>query len=205
MAIGSDESVKTSRPSSKPPEAEGKLREHPGILDAAILFKEQEYGGTRLIAFIVPRPEKRPSSLELSDYLKAHLPNQYVPSAFVMLEALPRSQDGTPDIQSLSDLAWDGNAVVFSPPATELEKTLCAIFARELNGLNEIGVHHNFFELGGDSLSAIRTMIAVEAEVGIRISASKLFEQPTVRELAHYIESGSACDDQAHVDEVGTL
>src|SRR5262249_11583288 len=121
----------------------------------------------------------------LRQHLRSTLPEYMIPSAFVPLEALPLTPNGKLDRQALPspDAARQETATPFSPPATEVERKLAAIF-RELLGLDEVGVNDNFFDLGANSLMMVQVVEKIRVELGLKISLVRLFQFPTLAGLA---------------------
>jgi natural product biosynthesis luciferase-like monooxygenase protein len=131
---------------------------------------------------------------ELRQHLRSTLPEYMIPSAFVTLEVLPLTPNGKLDRQALPspDGARQETSTPFIPPATEVERKLAAIF-RELLGLDEIGVHDNFFDLGANSLMMVRIVEKIRAELGLKMSLVRVFQFPTLGSLAAAI-AGSKTD-----------
>ncbi len=127
----------------------------------------------------------------LRAYLKARLPSFMVPAAFVLLDALPLTPNGKVDREALPppppplELAAEIVA-----PRTPLEQTLAAIWA-EVLGLELVGVEHNFFALGGDSILSLQ-IIARARQAGLRITPQQMFQHQTVAELAATIAEAPA-------------
>jgi 2-polyprenyl-3-methyl-5-hydroxy-6-metoxy-1,4-benzoquinol methylase/acyl carrier protein len=121
----------------------------------------------------------------LRQHLRSTLPEYMIPSAFVPLEALPLTPNGKLDRQALPspDGTRQETATPFVPPATDVERKLAAIF-RELLGMNEIGVHDNFFDLGANSLMMVRIVEKIRADLGLKISLVRVFQFPTLSSLA---------------------
>jgi amino acid adenylation domain-containing protein len=140
-----------------------------------------------LIAYLVSNTEK-PSATELRRFLKEKLPEYMVPSFFVELDAFPLTPNGKIDLSALP--APDGERSQldqgFVEPRTEIEELIAQVW-REILQLDKIGVHDNFFELGGHSLLATRVVARLRAKFNIDLPLQKLFELPTVAELAAHI------------------
>ena len=164
-------------------EIESVLREHPAVRAAAVLAREDEPGDKRLVAYIVPTEETAALVTQLRSYLQEKLPDYMVPAACVPLESFPRTPSGKidrrafpPPEQTRRDLADD-----YLAPRTPDEQKLAAIWS-EVLGIQPIGVHDNFFALGGDSLLAVQ--IAARArEAGIELMPQQLFKRPTIEQL----------------------
>jgi acyl carrier protein len=127
-------------------------------------------------------------AIELRNHLKRSLPDYMVPSAFVVLEALPLSPNGKIDRKALP--APEADAVVrgeYMAPRTPVEEVLAAIWAEVLR-LDRVGVEDNFFELGGHSLLAMRVVARIRDVLAVELPLRALFEAPTVGELAQRVE-----------------
>src|SRR5207244_2943196 len=118
----------------------------------------------------------------LRRFLAERLASHMIPSQFVMLESLPLLANGKVDRRALPDPPRTRPALAgaFVPPGSPVEETLERIWS-ELLGLDEIGVHDHFLELGGDSLLASRLMARVVEAFGVDVSVRSLFESPTIR------------------------
>jgi amino acid adenylation domain-containing protein len=169
-------------------EIEAALVEHPDVHQAVVMAREDSPGDKRLVAYVVGHAEAVADVAALRVGLKQRLPDYMVPSAIVVLEALPLSPNGKIDRKALP--APEGEAVIrgaYVAPRTAVEQALASIW-REVLKLERVGIDDNFFELGGHSLLATRVMAlardALEMELPLRV----LFESPTIRELTEWIE-----------------
>jgi len=164
---------------------ESALRQHRGINDAVVVAREDTPGDKCLVAYFVPWQEAPAAVSELRDFLKEKLPEYMVPSAFVALEAMPLTPNGkinrralpAPEQKSLAP------AESFAAPRNGLEFQLATIWENVL-GVRPIGIRHSFFELGGNSLVAVRLMQRIEQAFGKHLSIATLFQAPTVEQLA---------------------
>lgn len=170
----------------EPGEIEEALRMHPGVRDAAVALREYR-NERRLAAFVVPC-EASTEPDELRSFLRNRLPDYMVPSSFEVLDALPLTPNGKVDRKVLSALVPLETAHgQRDRPANLLEETLAEIW-REVLGLDAISVHAGFFDLGGHSLLATRVVSRLRAALGIDVPLRCLFEHPTVRSLATWID-----------------
>jgi aryl carrier-like protein len=165
--------------------------------------REVQPGDKQLIAYIVPtNPKSRvlpfseipsenqhpkiqnPKSSDLRNFLKAKLPDYMVPSAFVLLEALPLTPNGKVDRRSLPapDTARPELDEAYVAPGTPEEKILSEIWADVLS-LEQVGIHDNFFALGGDSIRSIQIRSRA-GKRGLNFSLQQLFQYQTIYELA---------------------
>ena len=166
-------------------EIEAALKSEPAIAQAAVLVREDTAGDRQLVAYLVPANGSTPDPAALRQTLSQRLPEFMVPSAFVSLETLPLTPNGKLDRRALP--APERKAERYQAPRTPEEEILCGIFA-EILSVERIGVHDNFFSLGGHSLTATRLISHVRATLGVDLPLKTLFEAPTVAQLALHVE-----------------
>ena len=165
-------------------EIESVLLQQPGVDTAVVLAREDSPGERRLVAYVVGRDGESPGLEELRGRLKESLPEYMVPSAFVMLESLPLTPNGKVDRRALPAPGGDRPELgaAYVAPRTQVEEVLAAIWSAVL-GLERIGVHDNFFALGGDSILSLR-VVAMAGERGLGVELADLFRHQTIAELA---------------------
>jgi amino acid adenylation domain-containing protein len=182
-------------------EIEDALREHPAVADAVVLLAEAP-AGPRLVAYVAA-PTQPPSPADLRRHLSRFLPEYMVPSGFELLERLPLTPNGKVDRRALARLGLSEPASEHAtePPASELERTLAAIWADVL-GHEAIGRHDDFFRLGGHSLLATRVIARIQGELGVAVPLRALFDHPTLAELAQQVaaQQGTAATDDDGMD-----
>jgi aspartate racemase len=166
-------------------EIEAVLGSHAGVREVVVAARENAAGEKTLAAYVVPAREQVPTTSELRLYLKQKLPHYMVPSAFVLLEAMPKTPNGKVDKRGLpapkaSDFAEPQE---FVAPTDELETQLARIWETVLDK-KPVGIRDNFFELGGHSLLAARLMHRIEQSLGQRLPLAALLQAPTVEQLA---------------------
>nr|AYM54552.1 protease do [Racemicystis crocea] len=173
-------------------EIESALVQHPAVRDAVVLAREDVPSDPRLVAYLVPREAPLPGVSELRSYLHRKLPEYMVPAAFIELSELPRSPNGKVDRRALrAPTTLDSSAGSYVAPTGDIESTLAAIWAKAL-GFERVGVHDNFFDLGGHSLAILRVRRAIEQQLGRSLTVVDLFQHPTVAALARFLAPGPA-------------
>jgi amino acid adenylation domain-containing protein len=184
----SDHQVKVRGFRIEPGEIEAALRAHPSVSDALVVAREDDAGDKRLVAYLIGDPEAA-SAEDLRDLLGRSLPDYMIPSAFAFLDSFPLTPNGKVDRTRLALTPLDGQDRVQArtSPRTDTERQLAAIWSNLL-GVAEVGVHENFFDLGGHSLMAVRLFAEIERKLGVRLPLSALFESATVAGLAEFVE-----------------
>jgi len=184
-------------------EIEAGLSHHPSVREAAVLLQENEPGNQRLVAYIVShsKPSIQDSQLieSLRSFLKEQLPEYMIPSAFVVLKALPLTPNGKIDRQALPAPSVAANFTdTFVGPRTPAEEILAEIWSQLLN-LKQVGIHDNFFDLGGHSLLITQLLAKVRECFQVELPLRVLFEAPTVAGLAEKIamqQGGNTAGDR---------
>ena len=164
-------------------EIEAMLAQHSQLLQTAVIAQEYQPGNKRLVGYVVPRQERVPSTSDLRCFLKEKLPEYMVPSAFVLLEALPLTPSGKVDRRALPapDTARPELEKAFIAPRNPVEERIARIWTQVLQ-LESVGVYDNFFELGGDSILALQ-IIAKAHQAGLQLTLKHLFQHQTIAEL----------------------
>ncbi|MFJ9426302.1 amino acid adenylation domain-containing protein [Streptomyces sp. NPDC101249] len=182
-----DDQVKIRGVRVEPGEVEAAARALPGVARAAAVARADGPGPARLVAYLVPEPGAALDALALRRALAERLPAPLVPSAVVPLDALPLTPSGKLDRRALPApdfTAASGHA----PPRTAREKVLCGLFG-EVLGLEQVGVHDDFFELGGDSIVSVR--LADRARrAGLALTPRDVFTLRTPEGLAAALPDG---------------
>jgi len=193
-----DRQVRIRGFSVDPGEIETLLRQYSGVADAVVITRPNALGDETLIAYIVKEKNAVFNDKQLQNYLEQRLPAHMRPSLFVTLEKLPLTPKGKVDHAALpapgkAKPAFDDE---FVPPRTTVEKLLAEIWC-ELLGVDEVGIHDNFFNLGGHSLIAIKVATRIREAFHQDINLGAMFETPTVAALAEMIEEGQRNPKQA--------
>ncbi|AEW99319.1 non-ribosomal peptide synthetase [Streptantibioticus cattleyicolor] len=181
-----DRQVKVRGFRVEPGEVEAVLLDHPGVGAAAVTARPDASGTTRLLAYAEPRPGTAPAGDELLALLRSRLPEHLVPARVVVLPRLPLTGNGKTDYAALPD-PDPVRSADRTAPRTPVERELAAIVAGVL-GVDEVGVHDDFFDLGGHSLAVLRLSGEVEARFGVELPMRLLFgAEPTVAVLAEHV------------------
>ncbi|HSL85028.1 MAG TPA: amino acid adenylation domain-containing protein, partial [Thermoanaerobaculia bacterium] len=172
----------------EPGEVEAALTGHPRVRSAVVTVREDRPGDRRLVAYVVPAEGGDAGGTDLRSYLADRLPGHLVPAAFVTLPELPLDPNGKVDRRALpapDDEAEAGRAGVL--PRGPLEELVAEVWS-EVLGAGRVGPHDDFFELGGHSLLATRVVNRLRKLTGVDVPLRRLFEGPTVAELARAVE-----------------
>jgi amino acid adenylation domain-containing protein len=172
----------------EPGEIEASLRRHEAVRDAAVVPVDEPAGtGVRLVAYFVPRTDPAPSAVDLRDFLTATLPDYMVPSAFLVLDRLPLTQNGKVDRCKLpAPGASPRNGHCNLDPGSPVEARLAGIFS-DLLRQGPVGVHDDFFEIGGQSLLAMQAASRIRQAFGIELPITSVFANPTPAGLAETV------------------
>ncbi|MEW2619099.1 amino acid adenylation domain-containing protein [Streptomyces sp. NPDC048106] len=168
-------------------EIEHALRKLPEVSQAVVLHRTDLPGGEpALVAYLVASGSARPTPEELRRALRASLSAYMIPARFVILGELPVNRSGKIDKRALPlpPAELDQPDTEYVAPATAAEKILAEIW-REVLGLARIGVHDDFFRIGGSSLSTVRVSL-MSAGRGLAVSVGDLIEHPTIAQLAEH-------------------
>jgi amino acid adenylation domain-containing protein len=171
-------------------EIEAALDGYSRLREAAVLAPD--WGGEkRLAAYVVPRQGAKLTVRELRNYLTTVLPEYMVPASIAIVPELPRTPNGKVDRNALPKI-HPGRPDLdcpYVPPTTSGEKAIASIW-EEVLGIESVGVHDRFLDLGGDSLMAAQILLTIEQTLHHSVSLEDLFESPTIAELAAIMQSG---------------
>lgn len=168
----------------EPAEVEAVLARHPAVSEVAVQAREDVPGDKQLVAYVVAKSGMTHDLVsKLRSFIQTNLPEYMVPSAFVVLDALPRTPSGKLHWQALPVPEHRAQETGLVVPQDATEIRLARIW-EELLDIHPIGVTDNFFELGGDSLLGTHLFARIEEEFEKQLPMGTLFEAPTIMKLA---------------------
>ncbi len=161
-----------------------------GVAQAVVVAREDQPGDKRLVGYVTGTA----NSAEARAALAERLPGYMVPAAVVVIDTLPLTVNGKLDVRALPAPEYSG-ADRYRAPTDPVEEVLAGIYAQVL-GLERVGVDDSFFDLGGDSLSAMRLIATINTTLDADLAVRTLFEAPTVAQLAPRIGRSSVRRDR---------
>ncbi|PWI12701.1 non-ribosomal peptide synthetase, partial [Streptomyces sp. Act143] len=169
----------------EPGEIENVLTDHREVAEAAVVVREDQSGGPRLIAYVVARGALRDA--DVREFARDRLPDYMVPAAVVVLDRMPLTANGKLDKAALPepDFTVTGSG---REARTPQEQIVCDLFAQVL-GLPRVGVEDDFFDLGGHSLLATRLIARIRAAFGAELELRALFDGPTPAAVAALLDN----------------
>ncbi|MDQ0073669.1 amino acid adenylation domain-containing protein [Variovorax boronicumulans] len=171
-------------------EIEAQILAQPAVREAVVVAREGAAGAS-LVAYIAAHAQQAVDTAALREQLGQVLPDYMVPRAVVVLEALPLNANGKVDRKALPEPEGLGRASTYEAPEGHVARTLAAIWSEVLQ-VEQVGLHDNFFDLGGHSLLLIRAHRLLEDRLQGSFPLVNLFKYPTVESLARWIEQGGA-------------
>lgn len=175
-------------------EIESQLLKYPDVREALVLAKEDKTNEKYLCAYVVGNREF--TTEELSEFLGRHLPGYMIPPFFISLESFPLTSNGKINRKALPSPNFDIGEEIFEEPVGEIEIKLAAIW-KALIAIEQLGRNHNFFEIGGHSLTATILYSKVRSEFGVELPIREIFALPTIKEQANYISKAKQSSYQA--------
>jgi amino acid adenylation domain-containing protein/non-ribosomal peptide synthase protein (TIGR01720 family) len=175
-------------------EIEQTLRASPDVKEAVVLLKEIKTGQKALVVYIEPATESKEGDDLLKEKLKAflqeRLPGYMIPEHWLEVKEWPLTVSGKIDRQALLELELKKKEEApqeSDEPQSEIEKKLASLWCNVLR-LDKVGVHDNFFRIGGDSISAIQ-FVSRAKQAGIQLSVKQVFKAPTISELKSLVSA----------------
>lgn len=173
-------------------EIEAILSRHPKIKQTVVTARDDQHGLKQLAAYLVVQEGQDTGAEELRSFLRAVLPEYMVPSFFVFLDAFPLTANKKIDVRALPQPEMSSHTAgkPYVAPHNGMEVQLTALWQQVL-GMQEVGVHDNFFDLGGHSLKAAQLFYQLELVFGKQLPLATLFQAPTIAELGSVLTKAS--------------
>ena len=172
-------------------EVEAALKQHNAIQSVAVTGRNDHTGNRKLVAYVVPRSQQKPTVAAIRLFLWNKLPEYMIPSEFVFLDELPLMSTGKINRHALPEPSSVCPERAMDRPRTPVENSLAEIWAEVLS-VREVGIYNNFFELGGHSLAASQVISRVIRAFNLELPIKALFDAPTVAEMAVIITQNQA-------------
>ncbi|PNW15244.1 hypothetical protein C1637_02115, partial [Chryseobacterium lactis] len=184
-------------------EIENRLQEYSEVKQGVVLAKENKVGMKYLVGYYVS--ENLIDTNQLAIFLSETLPEYMVPAVFVHLTQLPLTINGKLDRRALPEPEFTGSKE-YTAPENELQEKLCQIYG-EVLGLDAsgIGIHEDFFRLGGDSIISIQLVSRIRQRLDIRVSVKDIFTSKSVSKLSELIENKAKEEQTQILTEQGQL
>lgn len=188
-----DEQVKIRGHRIEPGEVQAAIAQQASVSEAIVLARQESSDQKRLIAYVVPAGEQRPTVTELRRALHVQLPDYMVPAAFVFLDTLPLTANGKIDYKALPPPSGQRPDLerAYVAPHTPEEKLLAEVLTEVLK-VERVGTLDNFFDLGGHSLVAIQVLSRIRQLTGVELPIATIFTQPTMEDLALALSNAAA-------------
>jgi amino acid adenylation domain-containing protein len=185
-------------------EVEKAVSECPGVGQAVVIAREDNPEDKRLVAYFVTNEGAQLNASRVRDYLTQRLPDYMIPSAWIMLEKMPLTSNGKIDRKTLESMVPEAGHQVEgadTEECTPVEEILCDIW-RQVLKLAFVGVHDNFFQLGGHSLLIAQVISRIKTAFAIEMPLSALFEAPTVAKMAKYLAARGRHEEHASSSQI---
>ncbi|MBE1160099.1 non-ribosomal peptide synthetase [Dyella acidiphila] len=174
-------------------EIESRLARHIAVAEAAVAVHREEDGAAALVGYVVMRAGMHASADALRQHLAMFMPEYMIPAQMLVLDAMPLTATGKLDRQALPAPTRSSKAA-YAEPVTAIEKKLAALWQQVL-GVERIGLHDNFFQLGGDSLTAAEMVARFPEHFGMELPLASFFEASTIGGLAVYLQRAESSSD----------
>ncbi|TFI53950.1 amino acid adenylation domain-containing protein [Mastigocladus laminosus UU774] len=174
-------------------EIENALLKHPAVREVVVLVREDKAGDKQLVSYIVSLQGQIPTVSELRKYLQELLPDYMIPGVFIFLDTLPLLPNGKVDRRALPipESLRPTLTTTYQVPQSEIEQQIAKLWQEVLH-LDKVGIHDNFFDLGGHSLLMLQVNHQLRAIVRRNISVVTMFQNPTIYSLAQYLSQTTA-------------
>ena len=186
-------------------EIESQMASVSGVAEAVAVAREDTPGDVRLIGYY--RADESVKAADIKDHLRSILPEYMIPSLLMEMEKFPLTPNGKVDRKALPapDMSAARDAAVeFVEPEGDLEVKIADVWKSVLK-VSEVGVGDNFFDVGGNSIVAVRVHNALKKELGLQLVLTDMFRFPTIRTMARHLESQADGDSASAAEMEKTL
>jgi amino acid adenylation domain-containing protein len=169
----------------------------PNVKLAATVVEETSQGDVRLLGYVIAQENSTIDLANVRETISRSLPTYMIPALLTIVSEFPYTPSGKLDRKSFPPPSTDRPdlATAYVAPKTEAEKTLCQIFS-EVLAINKVGLHDNFFEMGGNSIRAIKLVALVNERTALRIAAAEFYDTPSVGQIMDAWAGDQFSDDQ---------
>ncbi|MFA0960201.1 amino acid adenylation domain-containing protein [Roseivirga sp. BDSF3-8] len=166
-------------------EVEATLDEIAGIQQAVVIAHKDNTGNMHLVAYLVNEGVEDQNSIQ--KILESKLPEYMVPRLYMFLEKMPISLNGKIDRKALPAPVIEYSSEKYVAPTTDTEAKMASIWS-EILGIEKIGIHDDFFTLGGNSLNAIKVILRIRKEMNIEVAVQNMFNMRTISDIATHVD-----------------
>ena len=166
-------------------EIESSIRNHPLFKDATVLYKKDtNFPLGYLVGYVIPGENNHLTEMKVKSVLKDRLPRYMIPDRIIMMDKFPVNPNGKLDRKAFPDPIFDRTSFQheYCPPVTPLEMAMADVY-QEILGVEKIGIHDDFFELGGNSLTSVHLMNHIEKILGQKVPLETIYENPSISRL----------------------
>ena len=172
-------------------EIESAILESGSVTDAVVVGHIVKEGESRLVAYIIPAPGRTNDTETLQNFLATKLPDYMIPVLFITLDTLPTTPNGKVDREALPPPNFSTETALDGLPQNPVQEELIQVW-KEILSVHPIGIHDDFFELGGDSLSAVVMVAEIEKRFGKHYPIALLLENRTIEKIAKVLNTPSS-------------
>jgi len=171
-------------------EVEAVIGRHAGVRQCVVRMRKEGRGEAVMVAYVVKEGEKRGEGVKWREYLSEVLPEYMIPAVYVEMEELPVTANGKLDFKALAkyEASLSQPKSEYIAPQTSIEKVIAKVWQEAL-GLEKVGIHDNFFDLGGHSLLLVQVHQKLQELLDCELAVIDLFEYPTISSLAEHLSS----------------
>ncbi|ORA47228.1 long-chain fatty acid--CoA ligase [Mycolicibacterium celeriflavum] len=174
------------------------LADLPGVEQAAVIAREDRPGDIRLVGYVSESTVGTVDPEQIRAALGERLPGYMVPAAVMVVDVLPLTVNGKLDARALPAPEYRSEKT-YRAPQSDTEKVIADIYAQTL-GLERVGVDDSFFDLGGDSLAAIRAVAAINTKLDAHLAVRTMFSSPSVKNLSRQLGTPDSATEVVPVE-----